>query len=151
MEKREAMLQLKQQGYKPTNRRQAIFNCIHEQKRFMSAKDVYDELQAAFPTLSLDTIYRNLMIFTNVGLLETTEIQGERKYRLLCCAHNSHHHHMICTSCGKTIMIEAECPIELIKMPDDFVVTGHKFEIYGCCSDCVPEGATSYSKNDSVM
>ena len=96
-------------------------------------------MQQGYPTLSFDTIYRNLTLFTDMNILETTELGGERKYRFQCSKDGHHHHHLICLSCGKTENIP-DCPYEdRLKELPGFKITGHKFEVYGYCSDCEKE------------
>jgi Fur family zinc uptake transcriptional regulator len=92
-------------------------------------------MQKQYPDLSFDTIYRNLTLFEELSILEGTELNGERKFRI-CCSTKDHHHHLICLSCGKTKHIKS-CPMDaMLGEPDEFRITGHKFEIYGYCKEC---------------
>jgi len=53
-------------------------------------------MKASFPQLSVDTVYRNLTLLHELDILEATELNGERLYRMVC-AGDDHHHHLICT------------------------------------------------------
>jgi Fur family zinc uptake transcriptional regulator len=131
----EAMDLLKEKGYKHTEKRKDLLTLFANEKRYLSAKDVQESLKEQYPGLSFDTIYRNLTTFVDLGLLEETEWEGERKFRFTC-SHNEHHHHLICLACGITKSIHS-CPMEVLnKELNGFDVTGHKFEIYGYCGDC---------------
>lgn len=129
---------LKERGYKYTGKREDMVRIFHKEKRYLSAKDILKHMQDGYPSLSYDTIYRNLSLFEDLDILETTELNGERIYRLRC-ATDEHHHHLICLSCGKSRHIRS-CPMDaMLGEPDEFVITGHKFEIYGYCTKCKPE------------
>ncbi|KYG32063.1 Fur family transcriptional regulator [Alkalihalobacillus trypoxylicola] len=135
----EAMDQLKEKGYKHTGKREEMLRLFSREKRYISAKDVLEAMNLQYPGLSFDTIYRNLSLFAQLNILETTELDGEKKFRFRCST-QEHHHHLICLDCGKTKHIKS-CPMELIKSHktfSDFEVTGHKFEIYGRCNQCQP-------------
>ncbi|PFG13938.1 MULTISPECIES: Fur family transcriptional regulator [Bacillales] len=126
---------LKEQGYKYTEKREDLVTLFAKEKRYLSARDVLNHMQRSYPGMSVDTIYRNLTLFTDLAILEETEWNGEKRYRL-SCATQSHHHHLICLDCGKTRHIDS-CPMEAIPVGDTgFEVTGHKFEVYGRCDEC---------------
>ncbi|GAF24589.1 MULTISPECIES: Fur family transcriptional regulator [Shouchella] len=131
-----ALNRLKEQGYKYTGKREDMLRLFAEDSRYMTAKDVLENMQDQYPSLSFDTIYRNLSLFADLELLETTELDGEKRFRFSCRT-SEHHHHLICLDCGKTEHFH-NCPMdeELFKRFPDFQVTGHKFEIYGMCQAC---------------
>lgn len=135
MNVQEALKRLKSKGYKYTGKRETMVHIFAEQGRYLTAKEVLDLMQKEYPGLSFDTVYRNLSLFEDLGIIESTEWNGERRYRIHCGG-NTHHHHIICTECGRTSLI-ATCPMNsILRKPEDFEITGHKFEIYGICSDC---------------
>ncbi|WP_349407842.1 Fur family transcriptional regulator [Pseudalkalibacillus sp. SCS-8] len=133
MNVRDALDILKENGYKHTRKRQMFLELFSAERRYLTAKDVLEHLKTSFPGLSFDTIYRNLAVFTELGILEETELDGEKHFRYSCST-SGHHHHMICLQCGKTNAIEA-CPMRDIQSKD-FLITDHKFEIYGYCQEC---------------
>ncbi|MDQ6600922.1 Fur family transcriptional regulator [Bacillus salipaludis] len=131
-----ALQLLKAKGYKYTGQRELLIHCIYDEKRYVSAKEVLGVMQKEYPNLSFDTIYRNLSLFEELGILETTEFKGERLFRFACSDEHHHHHHIICIKCRRTISF-VECPMKnIFNVPKGFEITGHKFEIYGYCKDC---------------
>ncbi|WP_054949368.1 Fur family transcriptional regulator [Numidum massiliense] len=133
-----ALDQLKAQGYKYTSKRELILEIFYREGRYLNAKYVLEQMQKEHPQLSFDTVYRNLTLLSELGILEVTAMHGERYYRMACSG-DDHHHHLICTECGKAKKIDI-CPMQgVFGEPEGFQITGHKFEIYGLCSDC---GAT---------
>ncbi|GGH76925.1 Fur family zinc uptake transcriptional regulator [Pullulanibacillus pueri] len=130
----EALQQLKEKGYKITHKREEILEFLKEQNRYTSVKEVIDHLKADYPGLSFETIYRNLALFAELGILEETELEGEKRFQL-SCGTDHHHHHLICLSCGKTRTIQ-NCPMISVPEIADFDITGHKFEVYGYCEAC---------------
>lgn len=135
MNRETALRVLKDHGYKYTGKREKMASVFADEQRYMSAKEVLGLMQDDYPQISFDTVYRNLSLFEKLGILEATEFNGERLFRL-SCREDKHHHHLICTECGKTKTIEM-CPMDaFFGNPDDFEITGHKFEIYGHCKEC---------------
>ncbi|MCF6093408.1 transcriptional repressor [Microaerobacter geothermalis] len=130
-----ALQRLKDRGYKFTDKREKLVSIFAQEKRYLSAKEVLERMQEDFPNLSFDTIYRNLSLFEELGILEETELKGEKQFRLACSG-EEHHHHLICTRCGTTKKISL-CPMNaVLGSPEGFYITGHKFEIYGFCENC---------------
>ncbi|MFL9649458.1 Fur family transcriptional regulator [Exiguobacterium chiriqhucha] len=135
MKETEQLTRLQSSSLKVTPKRIEMFAFLAAEERYVSAKDVLDYMRAKHPTMSFDTVYRNLKSFAEEGLLEATELNGEKAFRVMCGS-NHHHHHLICRGCGKTKLLEL-CPMRYVETLDpDFEVVDHKFEIYGYCKQC---------------
>jgi len=130
----QALTILKKSGYKYTDKREYILTYFTQEDRYRTAKDLLNYMEKSFEGISLDTIYRNLNLFYELGILEATELDGEKNYRISCVQH--HHHHFICRACGMTQEIDY-CPMDqLPKELVNFTIEDHKFEIYGLCPVC---------------
>lgn len=134
MNLQEALKILKKQGYKKTNKREDILLYFAEADGYRSAKELIEFMEPIYAGISFDTVYRNLHLFHKMGILESTELNGEKQFRMNCTSH--HHHHFICKYCGKTKEI-AVCPMgEVESALENYVIEDHKFEIYGLCPRC---------------
>lgn len=129
---------LKAHGLKYTRKRKALLEYLEKENRYLSAKEIHEQLSKEFPGLSYDTIYRNLYDFSKMNLLEETEFNGEMKFRFSCLMQGKthHHHHFICSKCGLTKALDL-CPMDFFKdqLPG-CTIEGHRFEVYGYCENC---------------
>jgi Fe2+ or Zn2+ uptake regulation protein len=129
---------LKDSGYKLTNQRKAIIEVLFEHKgQFITAEEIYKKTQEKHPDTNFSTVYRNLIILENTGIIHNTRIDSEPSvYEIIDSS--SHHHHIICKGCGRTESIDF-CPLKEINAKlnnKDFTLTDHKFELYGYCREC---------------
>ncbi len=134
MNKQEAIDVLQERGYKMTKRRMDILDFFFREDKYYTAKDLYEFMESIYPGISFDTVYRNLHLYHDVGILESTDLQAEKHFRMNCGDH--HHHHFICKACGKTEKLHI-CPMQEAEvLLRHFQIDGHKFEVYGLCPAC---------------
>lgn len=82
-------------GFKNTKQRSAIMNLLAERNTPLTAEEIGEAIAPSYPKLALSTVYRNLELFTNAGLLEKSFFQdGVTRYSL---AKGHHGHYLICT------------------------------------------------------
>ena len=143
MEFREAVQRLRDSGYKLTPQRMEILRVLISAGASISAHAVLERVKETYPYISLDTVYRNLSMLTNTGLVNQVNLQAKGS-ALFEFQGEGHHHHAICLQCGKSFCVDA-CPLpEVIPLPEadrSFQVISHAFEIYGTCSVCQKRGA----------
>lgn len=127
---------LKAKGYKLTVQRQQIIEALRHTGSMASARDVRAVLGKVNPTISMDTIYRNLRLLTEIGVVHQISLQSGTVYEL---ADDKHHHHLVCIGCEKVVCIPY-CPEPLgyteQANAEGFQVLGHSFEVYGRCAAC---------------
>lgn len=137
---------LTSQKYKHTKQRERFLQLfIQSDHSSLSARQIKESFRSQFETnVSYDTIYKNLTLFTELGILDELMVEGERRYHIACLKNHDHHHHIICTACGKTDVIHF-CPMDYMStyIGNGYKVTNHKFEIYGMCPDCQEQKATA--------
>lgn len=134
MNKQEAISLLQKRGYKMTKRREDILSFFAKEDKYHTAKDLYEYMESIYPGISYDTVYRNLHLYHDLRILESTDLNAEKHFRMNCGDH--HHHHFICNTCGKTKKINL-CPMdEVEQLLTKYKIDGHKFEVYGLCPVC---------------
>lgn len=130
-----ALEKLKENGYKYTDKREDMISFFENCNGYRTARDLGEFMKDKYDGISLDTIYRNLNLFYELEILEMTELDGEKHFRIKCDT-DHHHHHFICLTCGKTTELEI-CPMNTISQDlKDYKIEGHKFEVYGQCPQC---------------
>lgn len=134
MNMKKAVQRLKEKGYKMTNQRKEILTFFNNDDRYLTAKELYEYMEKRFSNISFDTVYRNLHLYKELGILEETELNAEKHFRMNCADH--HHHHFICNDCGWTKKINF-CPMDNLKsFLQSCQILDHKFEVYGLCPSC---------------
>lgn len=130
-------------GWRITDQRRTLARLFAETDGYLAPKDVYEHLRINYPGVSFDTVYRNLRLLNEMGVLEQFYLNDVLKFRARCRTH--HHHHLICMNCEKTITVEY-CPMKHMgQLPNHFQVMDHRFEIFGYCSDCASQHHTEQS------
>lgn len=122
-------------GLRITEQRKTLAKLFTEADKSLTPKEVYEYMEKRYSGLSFDTVYRNLRIMHELGVLEQFTFEDGVKFQLRCST-DHHHHHMICLECEKTFSIDF-CPmVHAPKLPQPFKVVSHKFELYGYCVHC---------------
>lgn len=122
-------------GWRITEQRRRLADIFAKSDNYLSPKDVYEAMVVHYPGVSFDTVYRNLRLMSEMGVLEQFySMDAGLKFKAACEHH--HHHHLICTNCEKTLTFEY-CPMEQeMKLPGNFKIMNHRFEVYGLCESC---------------
>ncbi|MCC2684848.1 MAG: Fur family transcriptional regulator [Paenibacillaceae bacterium] len=124
-------------GWRITGQRRRLAELFASAEGYLSAKDVYEHMRIEFAGISFDTVYRNLRLLSDMGVLEQFHLADGIKFRARCLMH--HHHHMICLGCERTYTFEF-CPMKhLPELPEHFQIRHHRFDIFGYCDECSPK------------
>lgn len=129
---------LREKGYKITPQRRAVITAFLENEKFATAHQILDHVRKTNPDMSLDTVYRNLTLLVDLGVVSEINTRGKEGniYELIT---TEHHHHLVCLNCGKAECLDF-CPINREKLENSskngFNITSHSLEFYGYCHNC---------------
>lgn len=124
---------------KKTKQREEIFRILSKETDPVSAVDIYNRLtkECGNPSFAISTVYRALNAFEEMGYVtKSTLMGGEMAYYEW--NYGVHKHYAICLKCHKLIPLK-KCPFEHAAIEtdnDNFIITGHKLELYGYCKEC---------------
>lgn len=129
---------LKSKGYKTTEPRKIILTLLIDNiKNIMTADEIYLLAKKLNNKLNRSTVYRNIEILSELGLLyKSINSDGVSRYKIIC--NTEHHHHLICDCCGKIVIYHA-CENDAYKQfakDNGFKLTGHTLELHGICENC---------------
>jgi Fur family peroxide stress response transcriptional regulator len=98
---------------------------------------IYEKLQDDFPTMSLATVYRNVMLIKSLGeVLELGFPEGGNRYD----GNKPYPHpHLICMQCKKIIDPELASLKDLtreVMAASGFKIVTHRMDFFGICPDC---------------
>src|SRR5210317_189104 len=119
-----------------TSQRQVILEELAKVKTHPTANEVYDMVRKRLPRIGLGTVYRNLELMADNGMILKLEVGGSQKR---FDATTNLHYHIRCTSCGKVDDIELTAMPHLDQLASDssdYQVVGHHIEFSGICATC---------------
>ena len=119
-----------------TRQREVILDEIRKTNAHPTADEVYERARRRLPRISLGTVYRNLEILSEWGLIQKLELGGTQK-RFDGKVEN--HYHVRCIRCGgiEDVSMEPLTPIEnAIRRVSDYEIIGSRLEFIGVCPQC---------------
>lgn len=123
-------------GIRVTHQRMEIFRAVVSTEEHPDAESVHRRVKKRIPTISLDTVYRNLRLLADHGLIS---IVGMSQENLRFDGNMLPHHHFACVKCGMIRDFTART-LDNRDIPDaahafGTVVSLH-VEVKGICSAC---------------
>ncbi len=126
----------KNNKYKFSSQREKIIELLKNTRIHPTANRIYDEIKKEFPNISMGTVYRNLNVLIEMGLVNKLDFGStfdRFEYK------EDPHYHFICKKCGKILDIEIPKDIDLtknIQRKYNVNIQSHRAEFYGLCQDC---------------
>lgn len=136
----EMVERLRESRHKLTPQRLAIVKILAKSQEHPSVETIHEQLKDDFPTMSLATIYRNILLIKSLGqVLElgfpdsSNRYDGNKPYP---------HPHLVCERC-KTIIDPDLESLEKMKAElskeTGFKVLSHRLDFFGICAACQEE------------
>ena len=123
---------------KQFRKRNAILSYLRATNEHPSAEMVYMGVKQDCPDISLATVYRNLALFRDQGLVQCVgTVKGVERFD----GNTAPHVHFFCTECGSVLDLpEVEAPAQLSEAVENG--TGGKVNMYslsfaGICKNCI--------------
>ena len=128
-------------------KRDAILNCLRQTDVHPSADWVYARLKPEIPDLSLGTVYRNLALFKEQGLIVSVgTVKGVERFD----GNPNFHLHFVCTQCGAVQDLNTVPHLPgLTKDAEKELacqIQGYQITFTGICQDCIQ----NQNKEDAV-
>ena len=127
---------LSNQSLRMTRQRQIILEELQKDYSHPTASVVYQKVRRRLPQISLGTVYRNLEILSEQGLIKKLELAGAQKR---FDGTLSKHYHVRCLKCGRINDVSMKTLTALDKKLSemcDYEITGHRLEFIGLCPKC---------------
>ncbi len=126
-----------ERGVKLTHQRLEIYRALASTEKHPDVETVHRQVKRRVPTISLDTVYRNLKLLAQHGLVSVVGVSPER---LRFDANMRPHHHFSCERCGLIRDFYA-APFDGLEVPLEALAFGEastiQIEVRGVCRDCI--------------
>lgn len=120
-----------------TRQRRIILDELRRTDTHPTAEELYEMVRRRIPRISLGTVYRNLEMLCDTGMVLKLELGGGR--RRFDGNVQTEHYHARCLSCNRVSDVAGEVVQEISYRVDDldgFLVTGHQLTFMGVCAAC---------------
>jgi Fur family transcriptional regulator, ferric uptake regulator len=134
-----------------TQQRQVILEELRKLDSHPTAAALYALVRNRLPKISLGTVYRNLEMLYQLGIIQKLEFGGnEARYDGTV----AHHDHIRCVNCGRLEDI-SDPPLDLPGVQENdlggYKILGHRFEYLGLCPGCqAGKGTDESEKNHEI-
>jgi len=129
---------LREGGRRLTPQRAMIWEILRaEPDTHLSAEEVAVRVHERMPQVNASTVYRNLDVLVEDGLVLRTDLGESRAFFEL--AHEHAHHHLVCESCGAVDHVHDDVFADVPARIHDsvgFRVGGREVTLHGICRQC---------------
>ena len=123
-------------GLAVTHQRQVVYEAVVAAHGHYSPEDIYAAVKRRIPAISLATVYNNLRLFVERGLLREVSPHAST---LLVDGNLEPHHHLVCSRCKSVQDIDGDF-IDFKRLsphvPHGFDLTHSVVEVFGLCRRC---------------
>jgi Fur family peroxide stress response transcriptional regulator len=133
---------LRQAGCRITRQRNAIIGYLAGRTDHPSARQIFRDLEASEPGLSLATVYNTLGTLVEVGLVREMDFEAvDNRYDTNLTPHAN----LICSECRSIEDFDVGLPVapELLRDAVGFEAIGFRIEYHGTCARCRESSPTS--------
>lgn len=126
-----------------SRQREAIYNYLMGTKEHPTAEAIFQGVQKDFPKISLGTVYRNLSLLEETGMIQKIPSNDAKDHY---DANVFEHPHFICRECGAVIDLEMD-NLEFLKTLANQGFEGEieksQLVFFGKCGSCIQNNNNS--------
>ncbi len=117
-----------------SKQREAVLFDLRHRCDHPTAQEVYLSVKEKIPSISLATVYRNLNLLAEEGMILRIEAGECDRFDGI----TADHCHFLCTDCKKISDVEPVSHIKTDRLLKEFdgEVSGYSVMFYGLCSEC---------------
>lgn len=118
-----------------SRQRDAVLQNLLSRYDHPTAEEVYEDVRKMLPNISLATVYRNLNLLADDGIIRSLITRDAIHFD----AHNNNHRHVICNCCGKIFDIDffpVDTLIAEAEKQFDGSIDYCRLIFYGTCDNC---------------
>ena len=126
-------------GIAVTHQRQVLFETMQRMDGHPSPEEVYASVKEHIPSISLATVYKNIHLFVESGVLrELSMHHGTLRVEM----NDRPHHHLVCSVCKHVMDVEDEelgiegRPTATRRLSNGFLVERLSVDVIGICKEC---------------
>lgn len=127
---------ISRKGLRITEQRKSIASLFAEASDLLTPMQVYHDLGSKHRGLSYDTVYRNLKLLQEMGVLEPFYNKDGVKFGINRNSSDAGQNHFVCMSCDIVYPFESVSASETPQLPAAFKAVMHRQEVLGYCPDC---------------
>ena len=120
-----------------TPQRRLLLSVVRDAGKHLDAKELYRRASERNPRISLATVYRNLHLFEEQGLINGRHLGQAHCYYEM--KRLGEHQHLVCEACGQLIEFESPLIRKLVaevQRKNNFSVTKVELYLEGHCHKC---------------
>lgn len=124
---------------KKSRQREAILANLRNRCDHPTADTIYTDLRAEYPNISLGTVYRNLSLLADCGIISRVTCESKVEH---FDARTDSHYHFICKDCGCVLDLPLSFLTDINILANDSFsgqITGHATFFYGHCPNCLSD------------
>ena len=122
--------------YRKSRQRQHILEILKATNTHPTADWIYHKLKPKMPNLSIGTVYRNLKILAEQGLIKKLPLGNTfDRYDAI----TDPHYHFTCERCGTVMDVDLPLYARIntdVEKKSNCTVTHHKIDFFGICITC---------------
>jgi len=123
-----------------TSQRRLLLDLLNQSEGHLDADELYRLAKEREPRISLSTVYRNLSLVKELGLVEERHFADEHHHYEV--KGKREHYHLVCLNCGKVVEFQsplAERMKEAISKRTGFEILDGDIRLEGYCERCCRE------------